>query len=57
MILSDDFIERVITPKREDTNEEKQEMISREFYGMEVVARFDEDEYVEPEAENEKETQ
>jgi len=41
--LSDDFIESVITPETETTNPSETTMISREFYGMEAVAQFDEE--------------
>lgn len=37
-MMSDDFIESVITPETEQTNEK----MNREFYGMEAVAKFDE---------------
>lgn len=43
MVLSNNFIESVITPETETTHSETQKMISREFYGMEAVAQFDED--------------
>lgn len=38
--MSDSFIESVITPKDED---EEATMISREFYGLEAVAQFEEE--------------
>ena len=43
MVLTDDFIESVITPETEPTNPSNTTMISREFYGMEAVAQFEEE--------------
>lgn len=43
-VFSDDFIDSVITPETESTNPSKTMEISREFYGMETVAQFNEDE-------------
>lgn len=42
-VLDDDFIDTVITPETETENPDTR-MISREFYGMEAVAQFDEKE-------------
>lgn len=43
-MIEEQFIETVISPKRETENTETQTMISRELYGMEAVATFDETE-------------
>jgi len=37
-MINDDFIESIITPKTQSNNET---MISREFNGMEAVAKFE----------------
>jgi len=42
-VFSDDFIDGVITPETETTNPSQTMEISREFYGMEAVAQFDEE--------------
>jgi hypothetical protein len=42
-MITDDFIEMVITPEREYTNRENTMEIAREFYGMEEVASFKEE--------------
>jgi hypothetical protein len=41
MVLSDDFIEGVITPETETTNPST--MVYREFNGMKAVAKFDDE--------------
>lgn len=51
-MITDSFIEEVITPETETTNTETQTMISREFYGMEAVAQFDEDDHTYQEGDN-----
>lgn len=40
-MISDDFIETVITPRGENSNTMD---VTRELYGMEAVAQFDNDE-------------
>lgn len=42
-VFDDRFIETVITPETETTNPSETMEISREFYGMEAVAQFDEE--------------
>lgn len=46
-MITDSFIETVISPKRETTNTETQTMITREFNGMEAVAQFESQETAE----------
>lgn len=51
MPLSDSFIDSVINPEHKSTDDETKTMISREFYGMEAVAQFDEEDYTSNESE------